>query len=205
MNKKLFRPLLSLMALFLFLVPSYAQLSSFGFSLSNNITGLPVLTYPKLFTSQFHPGIDLTYSRKLNRSDKNKFYLNANIGGYHHEFVQTLVRIYPDISFQRKISEKLDFKFGLGAGYGLSFEGDRAFIQNEDGTYSSKSLKSARSQYLITAKFGLEILISAESKQKLFFQFASVLQGTYVKSYVPILPVNSFHIGYLFPLKNTES
>jgi hypothetical protein len=174
--------------------------------LSNNTTGLPVIAYPDLFYSQFHPGVDITYGHQLNKSVKNKVYLNGTMGFYHHQFVQNLLRIYPTVSYERVLSDRALIQVGLGGGYGISFEGKNAFKLLEDGTYENKKFFGARSQYLMAVKFGFiyTLFKDNESKPKLTFQLKSFMQGTYVKSYVPLLPINSVNLGIRFPLNNNE-
>lgn len=181
--------------------PSFSQTSYLGISISNNITGMPVLAYPKIFTTQFHPGLDLKYAMKLNNSENNRFYLDLNLGAYHHEFVQTLIRVYPEMAYEKKLFKTADFHVGLGGGYGLSFEGNRGFVKDETGGYANKAFKSARSQYLIAFNFGFNFLLSETNQTKFNLRFASFVQGTYVKSYVPILPLNNFQVGFITPLK----
>ena len=175
-------------------------------TISNTTTGLPVIAYPDLFYTQFHPGIEATYGWQMNKSPKNKLYVNANLGYYHHQFVQSLVKIYPTVLYERKLSDRFNLNAGLGAGYGLSFEGKNAFALQDDGTYENKPFLGARSQYLIALELGVVYSISREkvNTPQLILGFKSYMQGTYVKSYVPLLPLNSLNIGIRFPLKNIE-
>lgn len=185
----------------------HSQDKFISLTLSNNTTGLPVLAYPDLFYSQFHPGIDITYSHQLKKSLKNKLYVAGNLGFYHHQFVQDLVRIFPTFTYERAFSEQFQVQAGLGAGYGLSFEGKNAFKLQDDGSYVNKGFNGARSQYLIALEFGVTYTILQKSilQPQLLVQFKSFMQGTYVKSYVPLLPLNSFNLGIRIPLKTQKT
>ena len=175
-------------------------------TISNNTTGLPVIAYPDLFYTQFHPGIEATYGWQINKNPKNKLYVNGNLGYYYHQFVQSLVKVYPTMSYERTLSERFNLNVGLGAGYGLSFEGKNAFALQDDGTYDNKPFMGARSQYVIAFELGAVYSLSNQNMNspQLILQFKSFMQGTYVKSYVPLLPLNSLNIGIRFPLKNIE-
>lgn len=189
--------------LLLFCLPLLkAQENRLSFAISNNITGLPVVTYPALFYSQFHPGLDFRYSTQMNSGEKNLFFFNLSAGGYYHQFVQSLVRIHPSISYERVILPRFNMELGIGGGYGLSFEGDNAFIKEEDGSYSPKPFFGARSQYLIAFDIGGNYALSNNSPHgtRLSLKFGSFLQGTFVNNYVPILPLNSFFVGIIQPL-----
>lgn len=188
------------------LISTIGQSTTYSLTLSNNTIDLPIISYPDLFYSQFHPGIEATYSKQLNKDSKNKFYLNGNIGYYYHQFVQSLVKIYPTVSYERAINKRLDINLGLGAGYGLSFEGDNAFTLQDNGSYKNKSFLGARSQYLIAFELATAFALAKDklNSPELLIQFKSFMQGTYVKSYVPLLPINSVNIGVRFPLQNIE-
>lgn len=202
MKKLKILPLLS-MLFFAFTLSSslQAQIDRIGLTLSNNITGLPVLSYPQLFYSNFHPGIDFQAGWKINKHEKNQWYLNANAGVYYHQFVQTLVRIHPTLSYERLIKSRTKFTIGVGGGYGLSFEGDRAFTKNEDGSYAQKSFFGARSQFLISLDLGGTYALKKDGSGPLLVaKLNTYMQGIYVKSYVALLPINGFQIGMLYPL-----
>ena len=193
--------IVTVFCIFFSVTHSFSQNRTFALSISNNTTGLPVLGYPQLFYSQFHPGVDSKVSWQINKHEKNKILLDANLGFYYHQYVQFLMRIYPSISYNRNLSKSLSITAGLGAGIGLSFEGKAAFEKDEDGQYISKPFSGLRTQYLIGVSFGASYLINEESGLKLSFKLLSFMQGTYVNSYVPLLPLNVAQIGFTIPLK----
>lgn len=180
----------------------HAQSRYLGISLSNNTTGYPVIAYPDLFYSNFHPGLDILYAWKINNGERDRLFVNANVGMYYHQFVQSLVRIYPMLTYERKVGSKLSLEGGLGAGLGVSFEGTNAFVLNDDGSYDNKPFFGARSQYLIGLHLGGSYPLQKNNPEgiRLSAQFRSFMQGTYVKSYVPLLPLNSFNLGIILPL-----
>jgi hypothetical protein len=199
---------------FIFVICSFLILPSIGLSqskyigvsLSNNTTGLPIIAYPDVFYTQFHPGLDVTYSQAVNKDAKNRLFVNGTLGYYHHQFVQDLVRIFPSFTYERLLSDRAFLQAGIGGGYGLSFEGKNAFKLLDDGTYERKGFYGARSQYLIALEFGFvySLFKDSSSQPQLTFQLKSFMQGTYVKSYVPLLPLNSVNLGIRFPLYNKE-
>jgi hypothetical protein len=189
------------LTLFIISYTVQAQFNQFQISLSNNTTGLPVLTYPQLFYSQFHPGLELALIRQLNQSEKNMLLLGVHAEVYHHQFVQTLIKLYPSIAYERKLNSRINAGLGLGAGYGLSFEGNRAFVKQDNGSYKKKSFFGARSQFLFTLNIGGSYALKKDiTGPSLSFRFASYMQGPYVKSYVLLLPINAFQIGIQYPL-----
>lgn len=181
----------------------YSQEMRWGFSISNNITSLPVTTYPMLFYSQFHPGIDVFRDLKIKQYNRNQISLKANAGIFYHRFVQTGVRIYPSIEYQRSINKKISLTTGLGAGYLCAFENSEVF-KFANGKYEKKNIFSGRSQYLGAMEIGGSYNFSdlSTSGIRIFFQFKTFIQGTFVNHYVPILPVNSFMLGFTIPIKS---
>ena len=94
-------------------------------------------------------------------------------------------------------SSTMDTCSGECPGGLTSANGMYNFIMQEDGSYKPKGNGGARSQYLIAAELGGRFAlmgdVSTEGPQ-LTFKFVSYMQGTYVNSYVPLLPINSFQI-----------
>lgn len=190
-----------LFSLFVFITFSgYSQKIRQGISVSNNITSFPVTTYPQLFYSQFHPGLDVFRSWKLNKNDKNQVSWSVNAGGYYHRLIQTAVRIYPSIDYNRFFGNRFSAGIGLGAGYCLAFENMETFKLQDDGTYKKKTFVT-RSQYLIQLGFGFNYALKKEDPEgtTLSLQFKTFIQGPFVSGYVPMLPVNSLLLGISVP------
>lgn len=174
---------------------SYSQEKIYGIEFSNNITSFPIKTWPQLFYTQFHPGLDFSLSRSINKSEKNRLFLVYNAGGYYHRFIQTAFRIYPALEYNRLCGKQFSFSAGLGAGYSLAFENMETFKRLEDGTYKKKTM-AARSQYLVNLHFGIKYYPCKEKTDiAISLKFATFIQGPFVSGYVPMLPVNSVMFG----------
>lgn len=182
----------------------YPRHSKSGIEFSNNITSFPVTTYPQLFYSQFHPGLDVYRSWKWNKSLKNQVWYSGNFGGYYHRFIQTAIRLYPSIEYERIFSKRLSTNIGMGAGYSLAFENMETFELQDDGTYKLKKIV-ARSQYLVMFGFGCNYALKKDDQRgmRISLRFRTFIQGPFVSGYVPMLPVNSFMVGMIFPIKTT--
>lgn len=190
-----------LLSLLIISLPCFGQIDRMTFSLSNNTTGLPIITYPQLFYTQFHPGVEFSLEKKLNKREKNQFYFRAHTGIYYHQFVQTFLKLYPSVSYERKINSRINLGLGFGGGYGLSFEGDRAFVKQDNGTYKQKGFFGARSQFLAAFDFGGSFKLNKEGNgPKLTLRFATYMQGPFVKGYVLLLPLNAIQVGLAYPL-----
>ncbi len=207
------KPINQLKKLFSLFVVCYGLLSGvaiaqerFGGTVSNNTTSFPVTGYGTLFHSQFHPGADLFWELKLNKKVHNQFWFKVDFGGYYHRFFQTAFRIQPNINYRLAISPCFAFDLALGGGYLHSFTEYSRFKLNDTGQYVKVSAVSGRPQYIAGFMIGANIgLIKASpDKIRLLLQFRTLMQGPFAKSYVPLLPLNSFALGLSFPLKSKE-
>ncbi len=207
------KTIMKLIRIFFFIVflistikTSFCQFKSYGASFSNNVTSFPVTGYPQLFHSQFHPGIDVSMNWKKNISEKHQLWLTANAGIFYHRFIQTAVRIYPAFDYKYFFSRAFNVNIGLGAGYLHSFQGYEVFNKAPDGTYTAQTIWKSRPQLLAVLNMGCAYKLSKENEKlpSLFLQLHSNLQGPFVNSYVPMLPINSIHLGVLFPIINKK-
>ena len=191
---------------FLLITPSYfyAQNKSVSAFISNNVTSFPVTGYPQLFYSQLHPGIDVAKGWKINKSEKHQIWAVANAGLFYHRFVQTGLKIYPSIDYKFVACKRLCLNIGLGLGYMHSFEGYEVFKAKEGGGYEAKKIFVGRPQFLGVLNFGCAYKLKKETENSpsLVLQFRTNMQGPFVNSYVPVLPVNSLLLGVTFPLIN---
>lgn len=193
-----------ILTMFLFSNTIYSQNSKYGCSVSNNVTSFPALGFKQLLYSQFHPGVDVFKSWKINKAEKTHVEVKANAGFFYHRFVQTLVRIYPSISYSRNLGKRFNMGAGIGAGYGLSFEGNDVFVLNSEGKYETKSKILGRSQYLVNFEIGGNYSFKKDEPDgiRLFLTLKTFVQGTFVAGYVPVLPVNSLFLGISVPIKS---
>lgn len=183
------------------------QHTSLSIGINNNSTSLPITGYPSLFTKAFHPGLALSGERSIWLRPKQELHIGANLNTYYHHHVQTLVRIYPDVAYTYHLSKRFYARIELGFGFGLGFEGKQAIKLDDKGQYVSKSALNFRPQWVGGIEWGLSYALRPEalSSPKIVLGFKTFVQGTYVASYVPFLPLNSFEVGIQIPLKTERS
>jgi hypothetical protein len=181
-----------------------AQNNSWSVAISNNVTALPVTGYPQVFYSQCHPGMEFSRNWKINKKEKNRFFISANTGFYYHRFIQTTIWIYPSVNYEYAVGKRFSMQASLGFGYAFSIEGSDVSELNSNGVYEQKSVLAGRSQYIAQLALGGSYALSKEKPDgiKLILQLKNYLQGTYINSYVPLLPINSILIGVAMPIKS---
>jgi len=155
-----------------------------------------------LFYSQFHPGLDASLNWKKNISEKHQLWLSANAGIFYHRFIQTGLRIYPAFEYKYFLTQAFNFNIGLGAGYLHSVQDYEVFKKAPNGGYTAQTIWSSRPQFLAVIKMGCGYKLNKDNikSPSLIAQLHTNLQGPFVNSYVPVLPVNSLHIGIIYPL-----
>ncbi len=181
---------------------SKAQQKSWSLAITNNATSFPVIGYTQLIYANIHPGIDAAYIKRINKNDKNRLLWRGQSSMYYHRFVQTLITASPWIVYERKAGNSNYFNLGLGSGVGLSFEHEGTFKLNSEGSYEKRSKLLPRGQYILQLQIGYSHSIQKTKPyaSRITFGLRSTLQGTFVKSYVPLLPVNTAYLGFQFPI-----
>ena len=109
---------ISILFISLFTFSSYGQ-HRMEIRASNNITGLPFSSYPALFYSNVHPGIDLGIQHRINSSEKHQWAVSGNIGLFYHRFScfkQGAFSVYGRLANRRFL-----LPFGRFLWYGLYF------------------------------------------------------------------------------------
>ena len=187
---------------------SYSKFTSWEIRFSNNTTGVPFVTYDQLFYSNFHPGLDVGLNYKLNSNVKHQLLLNSDIGVFYHRYLQTALKVYPELEYKFVASPKWEFFGGINAGYMYSFENVAVLKLDDNGDYNKISSFNGRNQFMGGLKFGAGFKPSdKESGVTYIVAFSSLVQGPFVKGYVPIVPYNSISIGVNFPIiiKNVKN
>lgn len=181
----------------------FSQNSKTGFLISNNNTSFPVLGYPQLFYSQFHPGIDTYHEWKMNKSEKSQLWYSFNIGGFYHRFIQTTIKLFPKIEYKYLLNDKINLQIGLGGGYLHSFDNVKVMKLNSDGEYVTQSTIKGRPQFMITLDWGIGYKLKNDFQ--LVMLFRTIMHGPFIKNYVPLVPYNSFALGLNIPLHSKQS
>ena len=160
---------------------SLGQNYRLGFGISNNVTAWPVIGYPQLFYTRFHPGIDVMLEKKLNSKEKNQFWGEVNLGCFYHRFFQTAVKVNGVFHYRYFFSPRFFTDIGIGGGYLHSFYHYQIFRLNSNGYYVKESGYKGRPQFMfgtvLGAGFGLKK--SDPDKWRLLVQFKSNMQGIF--------------------------
>jgi len=175
----------------------FAQNYQLGFGLSNNVTAWPVIGYPKLFYSQFHPGIDIILEKQINKKIKNQLWAEANLGSYYHRFFQTAVKLNLNLHYRYFFNPRFFSDIGFGGGYLHSFYKYQLFKINANGDYVQETGVKGRPQYVMGFCLGAGVGLKKSDPDylRLLIQFRSSVQGKFAGNFVPVVPNNTFLLG----------
>jgi hypothetical protein len=180
-----------------------AQEKYLGAAISSNAPSLPITGIGNVFQGSFHPGIDVNYSKKFNKKEVNQWFYKVNAGLIWQKYVQTLFTVSGMALYRNNHFKRLNFDAGIGTGYGAAFEGGAVLKLNKDGVYETRSKFSPRSQFVILLQTGIIYKLKKDIAQSMAITLhaKTIIQGPFVKGYVPLLPINAIELGVLIPLK----
>ncbi|MFM9943686.1 MAG: hypothetical protein ACKVQB_00490 [Bacteroidia bacterium] len=174
---------------------------SFQINVFTNQYYFPFLGMGNIFTSQYHPGISAGIVKNIKKKEKVIFYYDAKIGVYHHRFIQTGVQFYGDLGYRINLPKKFFLAGEFGLGYLHAIIHQTKYESDENGNYSKiKSIGKPQMMTGIGIKLGKQVSVS-KNTGRLFFNYQPWFQFPFIKSYVPLLPNNSLHIGFDLILK----
>ncbi len=168
-----------------------------GVALNNFVTAKPISGFPKVFYSQFHPGITISTGFNWKEKPKHNWMQSFKAGYFSHRFVQKSIMLYTEVGYRYKI-KKWGLSAAVGGGYLHMIPATHQFKKNDNGDWEQLKLKS-RPQALISLSLGIDYKIT-ESGIRTFIRYQNMLQTPFVFGYVPLLPYNVLHLGITVPV-----
>jgi hypothetical protein len=174
---------------------------SIDISVFNNQYYFPFLGMKNLINAKYHPGIAFGYSRNLKEKKSRVLYSDVKLGLYHHRFIQTGIQLYGNIGYRFNLTHKFYISTEYGLGYLHSIKHQTTFKADAEGNYSKIS-NFGRAQLMtgIGLGFGKQLTL-ASKPMRLYIKYQPWFQLPFIKSYVPLLPNNSMHLGINLILK----
>ncbi|MBX2960893.1 MAG: hypothetical protein KF687_00185 [Cyclobacteriaceae bacterium] len=175
------------------LTKGYAQRFSYvSLEAGNAITAFPITGFPQLFYSNFHPfvtvGTGFTWAEKKKHAWEQSF----NLGYIYHRFVQHSIPLYTETIYRLNAGKNFALGVHLGLGYLHSVPATDRFELNADGEYE-KITNLGRAQGM--AKLSFSVRYALDRDWRLTLNYGVLMQGPFVKSYVPLLPYNTIQFG----------
>lgn len=172
----------------------------------NTQNAMPFGKFAGMFSEILHPGVEFGYGKILSQKGSHEWFGDLKLSYFYHRFVQNGIPLYADIGYRHKIYKQLSAETSLGAGYMHSIPATGKFKLNSGGEYeNNKGIGRAQT----TANFAIGLNYAINNKKsrpiRIFTLYEIRVQFPFVRSYVPLLPYNSFMIGVNKPLKNISS
>lgn len=168
----------------------------------NTQNAVPFGKFYGLFKGVMHPGIELGYGKDIWQRSKHFWFLEMKLGLFYHRYVQFGIPLYLDFGYDHAIAGGVSLKASVGAGYMHSIPAAEKFKLNSAGEYKNNK-GIGRMQAIATFGLGLSYRLksTATGHTVIFTNYQQRIQFPFVKSYVPLLPYNSFMIGMHVPVK----
>ncbi|MBK7342133.1 MAG: hypothetical protein IPJ06_02815 [Saprospiraceae bacterium] len=167
---------------------------TFTLSFFNNAVALPGGS----FSAPFHPGVDVGWMYPVKVGKRWEQQLTTRLGYYNQRIVHHGLQLYSEYTWRYHIADGLSLDGGFGVGYLHTFEQHDLFTLSSNGTYE-RTGKGGKPHFMASAMLGL-LLAPPEWAVKPFIQYRFRVMTPFVKSYVPLLPSTSLHLGATFPL-----
>lgn len=167
----------------------------------NTQTDLPFSKFAGMFYKAFHPGIEFTYGKNFSIKQRHDWYYDFRLAYFYHRFVQHGLPVYSNLGYRYKFKKSFSVSAEAGAGYLHSIPATAKLHLDNNGEYvNDKGIGRAQANVCFGIGAGYLIHPASPTSLKLFINYQQRLQLPFVKSYVPILPYNSFLIGFSKPV-----
>lgn len=176
------------------------KLARISIAITTLHTDLPFGSFGKLFTEEFHPGIEIGTGFNWKIKPKHEWFETFKLGYSYQRFVQHTIPFYSEFGYRHNFLKTFAANVALGAGYLHAISAEKVFKLEKDGTYKKKT-NVGRSQAMASFSVGIDGKISS-SGAKLFLNYQQRLQFPFIRSYVPLLPTNMMMLGVQFPFKS---
>lgn len=165
-------------------------------AVTNNVTATPFSKFGELFSTPFHPGVELGYGFNWKTKEHHDWFQTIKAGYFYHRFVQHAIPVYTTYGYRYKFSPTWSAETSVGAGYLHSIPATAKYKLNSNGDYeNNKGL--GRMQAMVPLNLGTSYTMNPKAKRpaSFFALYQQQLQMPFIKSYVPLLPYNSFLLG----------
>ncbi|MBX2895999.1 MAG: hypothetical protein KF763_11185 [Cyclobacteriaceae bacterium] len=166
--------------------------SSLHIESGNAITALPFVGAPQLFYTNYHPSITVGTGLVWKTAGKHAWEQSFNLGYIYHRFVQHSIPLYTETIYRLETGKKFSLGAHLGLGYLHSIPATDRFELSADGEYK-KITNLGRAQGMARLSFSGRYKINSTWHTTL--TYGVLMQGPFVRSYVPLLPYNIIQLG----------
>lgn len=167
-----------------------------GAAVYNTQPAYPFGKFLGLFKDAFHPGVEFSYGNNFSHKKKHDWFYEFQVGYFFHRYVQHGIPITTDFGYRYHVSPSFSLQSSIGAGFMRSIPATPVYIQTSEAIYEKKKVQG-REQAIASFGIGGSYQLNKEkaTQWKVFANYEQRIQFPFIKSYVPILPYNSFMVG----------
>jgi hypothetical protein len=180
----------------LFSVSNAQQNKELSLALTNSNSAFPFSKFGSLFKAPFHPGIEAGYGFNWKTGTKHDWFQQVKLGYFYHRFVQHGIPLYTNFGYRRKFGSQVFGEGSLGGGYFHSIPATGKFKLNSNGEYERNTgIGRMQAMMVFSISGGYTFKSEKENPVSVFITYQQRVQTPFIKSYVPMLPYNSFMMG----------
>lgn len=167
----------------------------------NTQNAKPFGKFAGLFDEVLHPGIEAGYGKNISVKNHYEWFLELKLAYFYHRFVQHGIPFYLNFGYRYKLSHHFSAETSVGGGYMHSIPAVAQLKQNNNGDYvKAKGIGRPQATASFAIGFGYTPNLHSIRPITFFTSYQQRVQLPFVKSYVPLLPYNSFLIGISTPV-----
>lgn len=166
-------------------------------------TAFPFGSFSKLFTEEFHPGMEIGTGFNWRTKQKHDWFQSFQFGYSYHRFVQHSLALYSEGGYRYKFLKTFAAEARIGLGYLHAIPVGKIYKLSGEGEYEKKA-NWGRPQLMAGFSSGISKKITG-SGLAVFLQYQQRVQLPFIKSYVPLLPSNMLFAGVKVPFKTRQS
>ena len=195
--------LFAIMIMLSMLTPAMAQSKNYvSLALYNTQTAMPFGKFAGLFGETFHPCIEAGMGKNFSSRQNHDWFTELKLGYFFHRFVQHAIPVSVNIGYRYKFNSRFFAQTSIGGGYLHSIPATSKLKTDENGDYTNdKGLGRIQASVVYDITAGYELKRKTGRSLRLFLSYQQRLQMPFVRSYVPLLPYNSFGIGISKPIR----
>jgi hypothetical protein len=183
-----------LVGLVLCLLTVTVQSQTFLISAGNNAVSMPAVKFNPMHPS-FQVGMEKVWTEK-----KFSLVQNFRAGYLYQRLAHHAIPVYTELGYRYTFKFGLSLAAYLDAGYVHTFSAMPVYKLNDNGEYK-RTARAGKAH----AMFGYSVIAAYKLKGKKiqftpFIQHQFWMMTPFVKSYVPLLPNSTLHIGTYFTI-----
>jgi hypothetical protein len=171
------------------------KINHVSIAFTNSHTAMPFTKFSKLFTGNYHPGLEVSTGFNWKTKQKHDWIQDFDFGYSYHRWVQHSLVLYTELGYRHKFPAGFAAQTMIGGGYMRAIVATQTFSDGVEKGRQYSKISSGRSQCIASWSLAISKKISHGSRSAIFLQYQQRFQMPFIPSYVPLLPYNIMKAG----------